>query len=53
MVLKIKKNAKKKDVVKHLKKIESKNDGLKKFVGALKRNIDGLEYQKQLRNEWC
>jgi hypothetical protein len=25
---------------------------LKKHFGKLKRNIDGLEYQKQVRDEW-
>lgn len=26
--------------------------GLLKYFGALKRGLDGLEYQKEVRNEW-
>jgi hypothetical protein len=26
--------------------------GLRGHFGKLKRNIDGLDYQKQVRNEW-
>jgi hypothetical protein len=32
------------------KETEKKN--LKKHFGKLKRNLDGLEYQKEVRNEW-
>jgi hypothetical protein len=52
MVLRIKKNSRKGEIEKKLKKIEAKPQGLKEFVGALKREYDGLEYQKQVRNEW-
>lgn len=37
-----------------LKKLKEspKKQGLRKHFGLLKREIDGLELQKQLRNEW-
>jgi hypothetical protein len=31
---------------------ESGKKNLRKHFGALKRNLDGLEYQKQVRNDW-
>jgi hypothetical protein len=31
---------------------ESGKKSLRKHFGTLKRNLDGLEYQKQVRNEW-
>jgi hypothetical protein len=31
---------------------EAGKKGLRKHFGKLKRDIDGLEYQKQVRNEW-
>jgi hypothetical protein len=31
---------------------ETAKKSLRKHFGRLKRNIDGLEYQKQVRNEW-
>ncbi|MCU0341772.1 MAG: hypothetical protein MUE30_18005 [Spirosomaceae bacterium] len=37
------------DVLKGFKK-DTKS--LKKHFGKLKRSIDGLEYQKEVRNEW-
>jgi hypothetical protein len=52
MVLKIKKNSKKEDIEKKIKKMDMKPTGLQSFVGALKRNIDGLSYQKKIRDEW-
>ena len=33
------------------KKKESKT-GLAAYFGALKRGLDGLQYQKDVRNEW-
>ena len=37
-----------------LKEIKRKNkkDTLVEHFGCLKRGIDGLEYQKAIRNEW-
>lgn len=33
--------------------LESKNaDKLKKHFGTLQRGIDGIEFQKKVRNEW-
>jgi hypothetical protein len=31
---------------------KKRSDKLKKHFGSLKRGIDGLEYQKNIRNEW-
>jgi len=31
---------------------ERKKKSLKKHFGKLKRGFDGMEYQKQVRNEW-
>jgi len=31
---------------------ETNKKSLKKHFGKLKRGIDGLEYQNQVRNEW-
>jgi hypothetical protein len=31
---------------------ETGKKSLRKHFGKLKRNLDGLEYQKQVRNEW-
>jgi hypothetical protein len=31
---------------------EAGKKSLKKHFGKLKRNLDGLDYQKQLRDEW-
>jgi hypothetical protein len=31
---------------------ESGKKSLRKHFGKLKRNLDGLDYQKQVRNEW-
>ncbi len=33
-------------------KTEMPPKGLRKHFGALKRQIDGLDYQKKIRNEW-
>jgi hypothetical protein len=31
---------------------ETENKSLKKHFGKFKRNLDGLNYQKQVRDEW-
>jgi hypothetical protein len=31
---------------------ETGKKSLRKHFGKLKRNLDGLDYQKQVRNEW-
>jgi hypothetical protein len=33
-------------------KSKPKRQGVAKLFGALKRNIDGVKYQKAVRNEW-
>jgi len=53
IVIKIPKNPTKKELGKIKEKIEKlprKNIG--KHFGKLKRPMDGLEYQKMIRNEW-
>jgi hypothetical protein len=37
---------------KRVLKSKPKKQGVAKFFGALKRNIDGIKYQKAARNEW-
>jgi hypothetical protein len=32
---------------------ETEKKSLRKHFGKLKRNIDGLEYKKQVRNNWA
>lgn len=52
-VIKVPKNPTKKqleEVKKKIKNLPRKN--IAKHFGALKRGIDGLEYQKSIRNEW-
>ena len=58
MTIILKKNATLKDirdaeaklgVVRNKKK---KKEGIAKFYGSLKRGLDGLEYQRQMRGEW-
>ena len=39
------------DAINKLSK-ESGKKSLRRHFGKLKRNIDGLDYQKQVRNEW-
>ena len=52
-VIEIPKNATKKQVQEILKKAEKLKKGkIAKHFGALKRDIDGLTYQKAIRNEW-
>jgi ribosomal protein L23 len=54
MVITINKKATKKEIKKAVEIFETKTKNLsvKDFFGKLKRNIDGLEYQKSKRNEW-
>lgn len=35
-----------------LKDVKKKSKGLRKHFGKLKRDIDAVTHQKQLRNEW-
>ena len=51
MVIEINKDTKPETVRELLKKVPRKHT-LRKFVGTLKRGIDGLAYQKEARNEW-
>jgi hypothetical protein len=34
------------------KQAQNREHKLKKHFGALKRGIDGLEYQNEIRNDW-
>ena len=53
MLIEIKKSTTKEQIAKLLKKIKfGKSFNAQKYCGALKWNIDGIEFQKQLRNEW-
>ena len=35
-----------------LRRKKNISQGLEKHFGALRRGIDGLSYQKEIRNEW-
>jgi hypothetical protein len=50
----IKKGSSKSEIVKSIRKAAGKRpkNGLLKLSGALKADIDPLEYQKKLRDEW-
>lgn len=53
MVVVLKKNASKKDLEELLKKLKvGKPFNAQKHLGKLKLKIDGLKYQKQVRDEW-
>ncbi len=53
MIIEITKKTTKEQITKFLKKIKiGKSFNAQKYCGALKWDEDGLEYQKQLRNEW-
>ena len=56
MVLVLKKGTDKKSILKSLQKIAKRNRkggfNAAAFHGKLKRGLDGLTYQKNLRNEW-
>ncbi len=51
MVIEINKDTKAEHLKELLKKAPRKNT-LRPFVGKLKRGLDGLNYQKEARNEW-
>lgn len=36
----------------NLKRKKNTKSGLARYFGALKRGIDGLTYQNEVRNEW-
>lgn len=53
MVITIKKGASDQEIKKALSKLEKnkKKPSLKKHFGALKRGLDGVRYQKEMRRE--
>jgi len=53
MVITIKKGASSEEIQKALSKLEKnkKKPSLKKHFGVLKRGLDGVIYQKEMRNE--
>ena len=53
MVITIKQNASRTEIQKALTKLEKqmKKPSLKKHFGKLKRGLDGLKYQKEIRRE--
>ncbi len=52
MIININKNTTKEEIDKKLASIKPKKINLKKYVGVLKGEIDGLAYQKKIRSEW-
>lgn len=56
MVLILKKGTDRKSILKSLRKITKQNRkggfNAAAFHGKLKRGLDGLNYQRNLRNEW-
>ena len=54
MTIEIKTPVTKEKVKAAIKKLaeETSKKSLRKHFGKLKRNLDGLDYQKQLRDEW-
>lgn len=54
MTIEIKDHVTKEKVKEAIKQLSKGTPGksLKKHFGKLKRNIDGLEYQKKVRDEW-
>lgn len=56
MVLILKKGADKKSIRKTMEKLSGRNRrsgfNAAAFYGKLKRGLDGLRYQKDIRNEW-
>ncbi|CAN5158086.1 hypothetical protein BH09BAC1_BH09BAC1_08210 [soil metagenome] len=55
MIIKLSKNASKKDIEQALLKLKKKKQSDKKssqYFGSLKRGLDGMEYQNAVRNEW-
>lgn len=53
MIVTIKKGATKSDIEKALAKLRKgkRKPSLKKYFGSLKRGLDGLKYQKEIRRE--
>jgi hypothetical protein len=53
MIITLKKGSSPNDIEKALAKLEKrkKNPSLKKHFGALKRGLNGLVYQKEMRRE--
>lgn len=52
MVITIKKGATKADIEKAIAQLDKrKKVSIKKYFGALKRGLDGLNYQKKVRRE--
>ena len=51
MVIEINKNTKQ-ETLNELLKATPRKKTLRKFVGKLKRGLDGLTYQNEMRNEW-
>jgi uncharacterized protein YqgV (UPF0045/DUF77 family) len=54
MVTVIKKGTPKEEIKKCIDEVVSKapKKDIKKYAGALKTDIDPLEYQRKMRNEW-
>lgn len=54
MVVRIKKTTKKEEIDKLLKKLKTKRKkvNLDKYFGKINFGMDGLTYQKKIRNEW-
>ena len=54
MVTVIKKGTPKDEIKKQIDEVVSKapKKDIRKYAGKLKMDIDPLEYQKQMRNEW-
>lgn len=54
MVIELKHAMSKEEIEKILSKIDSSSEKktLRKHFGKLKRGLDGVEYQRKLRDEW-
>jgi len=54
MVTIIKKGTPKKEIKQRINKVISKkqNKGIMKYAGKLKTDMDPMEYQKKMRDEW-
>jgi two-component SAPR family response regulator len=54
MAIEIKKPVTKEKVQQAVEQLnkETEKKSLRKHFGKLKRSLDGLDYQKQVRNEW-
>ena len=51
MIIRIQKSTKPTELSKLLKDLKPKPKNLQNFAGALKRGIDGVTYQKEMRND--